>query len=480
MSKPNVLWLHTDEHRADSLGCYGSAWAKTPNFDSLAAAGTLFENAFCQSPVCMPSRTSQLTSSYPIENGGLNNNHAYFGFREGYVPFPLLFEEAGYQTGSFGKHHTQKGRIWGTAKGILATNKHIDHFGLLGGLKDADYGVMKSPSELPLVIGGTYPDGLENCAQQCVDEGISFIQDSRKNQKPFLLRLSIEWPHTPVITPRPFDTLYDENELPVRYYDENALKNSSRYDRRIRDFEKMHHLTPAQLRSHWRYYMGLAAYVDHEVGRLLRFLEENNLREDTIIIFSADHGRMLGQKGFLDKGCFDIPSFQVPYIWSWPGHIKEGKREEGLAEMTDMAPTLLKLCGLEDNIPDTYKGRDLFADPAPEILFAQIKNTSDPAQDNIFRYAVRTKKWRMDIDFYMDGREMTVEEMDGNLYDLEADPLEYNNLFMEPAFAAVRGELLEQLRQDYKKRDIDPRLLDPAYMNYSKSWSEITGMTPRR
>jgi len=480
MKQPNILWIHTDEQRADSLGCYGSAWAKTPNFDSLAEQGTLFKNAFCQSPVCMPSRTSQLTATYPLENGGLNNNHAYFDFRQELKPFPLVFEEAGYHTASFGKHHTHRGRVWGTAKGILATNQHIDHFGLLGERKDADYGVMKSPSELPLVIGGTYPDGIENCAQQCVDEGIKFIGNNQQSGAPFLLRLSIEWPHTPVITPRPFDTLYDENTLPVRYYDQNAIKNSSRYDLKKAAFEKMDQLTDAQLRSHWRYYMGLVAYVDHEVGRMLAFLDENQLRENTIIVFSSDHGRMLGQKGFLDKGNFDTPAFQVPYIWSWPGYIPEGKREAGLAEMLDMPRTLLKLCGLKDKIPDTYRGRDLFADAPPEMIFAQIKATDEPAQRNIFRYAARMADWRMDIDFPIDGRELTEDEMDGNLYDLQADPLEYNNLFRDLAYIHIRNQLLQAIRTDYNHLHIDPRLKDPAYMNYSKSWSEMTGMQPRR
>ena len=480
MSKPNILWIHTDQHRTDSIGCYGSAWAKTPNFDILAETGTLFENAFCQSPVCLPSRTSQLTARYPIETGGLNNPHSFFDFREDLKPFPLIFEEAGYATGSFGKHHTQKGKVWQTWKSILATNKHIDHFGFIDGQhKDEDYGMLKHPGGGHIVTGGTYPDDISNCAIDCVNEGINFINNAQAEEKPFLLRLSIEWPHNPIITPKPFDALYNEDTLPVRFFDKKTLEGRSKFDLGKINSDAMFKLSNAELKSYWRYYMGLAAYVDFEFGRILRLLEDNDLRDNTIIVLSSDHGHLLGENGFSDKDCFDTPAYKVPYIWSWPKHIPQGKREEGIADMLDLPKTLLNLCGLKAQTPSDYKGRDLFKEKAPEASFAQIRCRPTAGMPDAFRYAIRTLEWRMDINFSVYGTELTIEQMDGNLFDIINDPFEEKNLFNKPEYFSIRDTLINKIHEHFSSLDIDKRVLDLSYLNFEMSFEAQTGMKPR-
>ena len=460
--RPNILWIQTDEQRPDSLSCYGSEWARTPALQKLAERGVVMGNAFCQSPVCAPSRESQLAGRYPHELGSLNNRSVDLPFPPGTITFPEIFEEAGYETVSFGKRHTPEHRVW-----KIEDQERIyfpEHTGFCGLHDDYDedaHHVIKRPGG-KLILAGTYPEPETNPSRHITDQAIDFLK-KRPASRPFLLRVSHLWPHTPVLPPAPYDRLYDPGELPVRMYNERGRQERAHYDRMIAERDGMDHLNEAHYRQIWKDYMGLCAYVDHEVGRLLDVLDELGLTGDTIVVFSTDHGKLLGEWGTGEKDVFDDPVWRVPFIWSWPGHLPEGTVREDLTELVDTGRTLLSLAGLERRIPAHYRGRNLFGDPAPDAVFVTIRAVwYYPEESRKMRCAVRTRDYRMDVTLPIDGTKPDKAQADGNLFCLKTDPYEVHNLWNDPAEAERIDALLDRMQDWLSIVTPDPRLLDPS------------------
>lgn len=490
---PNILWIQTDEQRPDSLGCYGSAWAKTPNLDLLAERGVVMRNCVCQSPVCAPSRASQLTCVYPQECNVLLNEVADGGevldegvagvFPEGTVTFPEVFARAGYQTASFGKSHIPKHPTWQHIE-RTRLNLQYAYYNWLGPNYEFDlekYRVLRcSPNGV--FFGGTYPVFLGNPSMKNTDDALEFLRE-RDPDRPFLVRVSHNWPHTPVLTPPPFDRLYRADEIPILPFDRKAAEGRSQYDLGCSSIACVASWPDAAYRQAWTDYMGLVGYVDYEVGRLLAGLKALGLEDSTLTVFSSDHGRGLGELGKLAKHCFDDPIWRVPFIWHWPGHIPRGEVRDDLCELVDTGRTLLSLAGLADRTPPFWRGRDLFGSAAPpDAVFGQIgwPNTKAPLMDykhvrerhdylskyaggtpwydthvayRTMRMGVRTARYRMDVSWMRDGKRLTGEELDGNLIDLQEDPQEKNNLWKDPAHRAVSSMLMEKLDRWFDQMD---------------------------
>lgn len=477
MTTPNILWIMTDEQRPDTLGCYGSPWAKTPHLDALADRGVRFETAVCQSPICSPSRASQMTGRYPQELNALSNLGACKDgvYPPGVVHLSERFARAGYRTVNIGKwHHPGSEPPWQECDRTMLYPQYADCLRLGEGLDDAPWRVVHRPGGTEIIIAGTYPGGEDNPSRYITDRAIEFLQN-RHDDQPFFLRVSHLWPHTPVLPPKPWDTLYDDAELPIVPFSADALAGRSRRDQAVAEHHGGARLTAAQHEQCWRDYMALAAYVDHEVGRLLDALESAGLAENTIILFSSDHGRSLNEYGAVEKCVFDDPVWRVPFIWSWPGHLPAGQTRTDLCELIDTTRTLMALAGLDQPEPDDVRGRDLFSPAAaPEAVFGQIgwpegkpdrvvpaegidryiqSQGQYPRYNRTLRQAVRTDRYRMDIEWMARGRRVPREEMDGNLFDLQADPLERTNLFEDPQHAAVVEELLGHLERWYATLD---------------------------
>lgn len=457
---PNILWIMTDEHRPDSLGCYGSAWAKTPHLDALAARGVTFTRAYCQSPVCVPSRTSQMCCRYPQEVNTLVNQACDHPdvLPPGTRMFTEVFADAGYHTVNHGKRHIASCHApsWREHHSVITDGRYAGCWDLNEQFDEAAYHVVKRPGLEHVIIGGTYPGSVEdNPSRLITDRAIEFLAHHDRD-RPFLLRVSHNWPHTPVLPPRPWDELYDPDELPIRYYDAEAVAGRSAADRQAAAAHRMADLTRDQMRQIWKDYFGLCSYVDHEIGRLLAAVDRLGLRENTIIVFNADHGRMLGEFGTGEKGVFDDQSWRVPLIFSWPGHLPEGQVRDDLCELIDFGPTLMNLAGLEDGPVDDFRGRargrDLFdaSQPAPQAVFGQIHmpDSGAPLFRRIFgdkghgpmRVGVRTPRHRLDLTYMAGGRRLACD--DGNLIDMQDDPGERRNLFHDPAHRPTRDHLL--------------------------------------
>lgn len=476
MNRPNILWIQTDEHRPDSLGCYGSAWAKTPYIDSLARRGVVFQNCVCNSPVCVPSRAAQLAARYPQElRAVFNQVYALDGiYPAGTITFPELFAAAGYATASIGKWHTPNHPTWQHNDPLINLDEYSGYYALNERYDEAAHRVIKRPGGTPIILAGTYPGDpagrTEHPSQVITDRAIDWLR-KRPRDRPFLLRVSHNWPHTPVLAPPPFDTLYDPAEIPIHPHNEDAYRTRSAYDRRRADAMRMRDLSPEQVRQVWADYMGLVACVDHETGRLLSALRYMGLDENTIVLFSADHGKSLGEWGATEKGFYDSEVWRVPFILSGPGVEPVGTVRTDICELIDTGRTLLALAGLE--APGAYRGRDLFSEPAPEAVYAQIgwPDLDAPLFQRAFiervsevqsrrglsptsgrrpshtqmRVAIRTARYRMDVTWYDNGRQLPRREADGDLFDLQGDPQETRNLWAVPEAQPIVDELWHKL-----------------------------------
>lgn len=457
--QPNILWIQTDEQRPDSLSCYGSAWARTPAAARLAEHGTVMTNCVCQSPVCVPSRASQLACRYPHELGALNNRAVSFPFPPGTITFPEVFASAGYQTISFGKRHAPVHPIWRGGDQCDLFWEHAGFTSLADGFDNREHRVICRPGTPPLIVAGTYPNVPANQSRHITDQAIGFLREQSGGPQPFLLRVSHLWPHTPVLAPHPFDSLYASGDIPIRYFDEKIFHDRSRFDQAIARRDGMRDLSADQVRQVWSDYMGLCAYVDSEVDRLLRTLDEFGLTEQTIVLFSADHGKMLGEWGAGEKDVFDSEVWRVPFVWSWPGRIPAGESRSDLCELIDTGPTLLALAGLEDMIPERWRGRNIFDSEAPDAVFGAIHpEWYYHDRPELMRAAIRTVRHRMDVNWTMCGMTPASDCLDGNLFDCQEDPHETVNLWDSEKHASVRDELLSRFGAFFAETEWDLRL----------------------
>ena len=465
MGLPNVLWFCSDEQRPDSLSCYGSAWAKTPNIERIASRGTVFHNAVCPSPMCLPSRSSVLSARYPQEFSCLNNSlsRQVNDFPDGYETFPEVLSREGYETVNFGRFNCLRQSVFERNEQTGDyLSEYTDHFSLNTRYDETTYHVLKrpGPDNRPLIIAGTYP-GESNPNQISTDRAIDFLEGRTAGAPPFLLRVSFNQPHTPTLAPNPYDSIYDPDELPVRFFDANSLESRSEFDRRYASLHRMDLLTEEQYRQVWKDYMGLCAYIDSELGRVLDALEDAGLRENTLIFYSTDHGKSLGEWGSGEKGTFDSEVWRVPFVWSLPGRIPEGARVETPCGTIDTARTLLSLLGIANRIPDTFRGTNLFAaegdresaTPASadrnDFAFGVIRPPIEdwPELDpRLMRVAVRSSRFRLDLDWHTDGSPPPENRQDGSLYDLERDPLETRNLWASPQMGRERDRLVAAIQ----------------------------------
>lgn len=460
---PNILWIQTDEHRCDSLCCYGSPWAQTPNLDRLALQGVLMTHAFCQSPICCASRSSQLCCQYPQEINALSNLTADCPniFPADVVTFPEILAQHDYHTASYGKSHTPIHPTWQSLDPTVLIREHADYCNMGSKYDPAEYKVVQRPGKPNIIIGGRYPTSFPNPSQLITDNAIRFLSQQKDNE-PFLLRVSHNWPHSPVLPPPPFDRLYRKGDIPIELYSKQAKLGRSQRDQWIADRDRMYELSPDQYEQTWIDYMALVSYVDFEIGRLLAALDSSGFSGNTIVLFSSDHGRNLGEYGPGEKCTFDDVSWRVPMIWRWDGHLQPGQRRDDLCELIDTGKTLLHMAGLQQYIPLQWRGRNLFGDPAPEAVYGQIGwprlphplietehlqnytryQDGVPVWNHPMRMAIRDKRYRLDVDWYRDGQRVSRDQLDGNLFDLQNDPKERQNLYNVPTSQPIINRLL--------------------------------------
>jgi arylsulfatase len=427
MKKPNVLFLFSDQHNAGCLSCVGHPQVKTPNIDRLASEGMRFEHAYANNPICTPSRICFLSGLYP-------STHGYYGL---YGPQPAArmtslfsyFKEQGYRTGALGKLHTP--RYWIEPDCQFIYDEFIEYPKYLEGAGWYEHNDNRNftgnrdghTSELPLE---------HSCEAALAKQAIRFLRnegepkDRGDSSAPWIAWVSFSRPHQPYTPSEPFASMYpaDSIDLPLTSLSEKPEVLAKRAD-----------LPEGKLRQLLSAYLGLVSQVDYGIGLILEELERRGELENTIIIYSADHGDYAGEHGLIEKkgGISYRAITRIPMIVRLPSNEKapKGVVSDELIESVDVFPTLCELAGLA--VPNTVQGLS-FAD----VVHGSERAGRDSAlTENIYRKALSTKSWRYVANIH--------EEQQDELYCLDDDPLELCNRIDDPKCSEVAKQMLRKL-----------------------------------
>ena len=462
--RPNILWICTDQQRYDTIGALGNDKVSTPNLDRLTRAGAAFERAYCQSPICTPSRASFLTGMYPSSIRVTRNGNPAF------PDFPPLISktlaDAGYTCGLIGKLHLSSAYRRAEKRADDGYSywqySHAPRDDWDEGHDYADW-VRSKGADLSELVRD--PAGVSAELHQttwCAEKTIEFMAANRS--RPWFASVNIYDPHPPFNPPAAYRELFDREDVKPPIFQPSDLVQQQKlaaldFQSTARDPAELDIKSPILPQPPTRQYIEaetegardaltlIAAYyamiklIDDQVGRILAALDESGQRENTIVIFTSDHGETLGDHGLILKGCrFYEGLVRVPLIWSWPGVFKAGVRSPALVELTDIAPTLLDICGLP--IPNYMTGRTLL----PILSGRQTPETHRDYVRCEYISAIDLPDESV-ATMYFDGRYKLVcyhNHALGELYDLDADPSELADLWDDATHQMLKGELLQR------------------------------------
>ena len=497
---PNVVWIMTDQHRADAMGCAGNPVIRTPHFDRLAAEGTRFDRCYITNPVCQPSRGSLFTGRYPHAHGSWKNG---VELPRSEVTIADALARRGYATGVVGKIHlANTSTKYRPGKPMPPTSMHRNK-----GIPEAEvsqfwrtwYGPHYGFQHCELAIahgnrvagGGHYGEWLREHHPEAVDlmepehalapptgaiqswksaipaelhydtwvaeRSIAYLEAQRRQpDRPFLLYCSFPDPHRPLCPPAPYCDMYDPNDMPLRTPNRGEFErmpphHQLRYVGRDREIPyaptgiqgpssgkaDLSQLPEAHLREMMAHYYGSVSLVDASIGRVLDALDRLGLSEDTIVLYCSDHGELMGDHGLIFKGPFHYESMiRTPLIWRWPGVVPPGRTYEHVTSTVDIMPALLEAC----DVP-----------PEPgvqgESMLPALRGDDRPYREwalvehreepqGMQTKTLVTERYKVT---YYPGHPF------GELFDLHDDPQEYDNLWDVPAHRPLRSELLQQL-----------------------------------
>jgi arylsulfatase A-like enzyme len=451
-SRPNLLFIMSDDHAAHAISAYGSRINTTPHLDRIAEGGMRFDAAFCTNSICAPSRASILTGTYNHVNGvttlatPLDNS---------LWTFPGAMRDAGYETAIFGK--------WHLGHGPDNEPSGFDRWRLLPGqghywnpvFVDSEVGIDE--------VGGYVTDLITD---DCLD-----WLDHRDPDRPFALFCHHKAPHRTWEPNRPHFTMYDDVDIPFPDTFRDDLAGRAEVVQAVRmrmlDLDPITDLksaVPAGLtldeEIEWRYqryikdYLRVVASIDDNVGRLLDHLDTTGLAEDTIVVYTSDQGFFLGDHGWFDKRLMYEESLAMPLLVRYPAAVPAGSVCDDIVVNVDFGPTLLDLCGVP--IPDHVQGRS-FAPVLrgegtpldwPTSMYYRYWMHDDAIHHCPAHYGVRTLTHKL-ICYYNDplgqpGARGPAGDVEWELFDLVADPLEVDNLYGRPG----TEELTERLRAE--------------------------------
>ena len=427
--RPNFLVIMTDQQRWDTLGLAKPAELRTPTFDALVADGCLFTHAFCQGPICVPSRASFLTGKYVHQHRLFHNNGC---LPDCETTWADVLAQAGYATVAVGRTHTiHKGfeHVY-----VPIGNSYLD---FTERLYESDWQEFLYGHEAPV----PHPDDREQFVEfRRTQAACDTLRDLAGQGAPFAMFLGYCAPHNPYVVPEPYVSMYDDVDFPPPRVPELDPSLPDYNEGQTRFLEKMQAAGPSQCA---RYYYGMVSMIDECVGRVLGRLDELGLRDNTIVVFTSDHGEMLGDHGRWAKGNIYEQSIRIPLLVVNPPRVPPGTTCDALVESVDLFPTILDYAGVTmANQAYRLRGRSL-----REL----IEGTATRIRSAVFAQLppwimVRTKRWKLGYgypkgDCYTD----VPAQYRGVLYDLANDPDERHNLFDDPAHGEVRGEMLRRL-----------------------------------
>ncbi len=459
--KPNVLFMISDDLN-NYLGCYGDPRAKTPNIDKLAARGVRFDRAYCTFPLCGPSRNSMLTGLYPNSTGILSNAQIFRQTIPSHISLPQAFRLSGYFAGRIGKLYHYN------VPNSVGTDGHDDPGSWE--LELNPIGVDRSEEEpmittlTPGQFGGTLswyasPKSDEHHTDGKLAADAEWVLErcARQKERPFFLAVGFFRPHTPYVAPeKPYFGWYDREEMPLH---PTLDKNPPEVPQAALGSYKKEQdkLTDELRREALQAYYASISFMDAQVGRVVDALERLGLADNTIIVFTSDHGYHMGEHGLWQKQSLFEGSARVPLLIVAPGVSKEGSVAKSPVSHLDLYPTLIELAGVKG--PDNLQGQSLvplLKNPEEkgrgwaitQVVRGGNFNRQGAAAaimdkgKRFFGYSLRTERWRYtEWDEGAAGTE---------LYDHDNDPKELVNLAAKPEHATTVKELSAALREAAK------------------------------
>jgi len=471
-TRPNILWFCADQMRYDTISSLGNQHIRTPSIDALTANGVVFENCYVQNQLCTPSRASFLTGRYPAAHQVYRNGNAYFPDNE--VLVTKLLAEAGYDCGLIGKLHLSSASIvetrpddgyrffsWCQNPGWEEIEGSNDYWNWLRDQKRID------PRELfsstPSYLSTGVPAHFHQLAW-CAETAISFIDEDREG--PWALSVNPFDPHPPFDPPPEFAAKYDAYNLsPPLFRDSDVARQEQFSNVRNQKITSVNPVLTEEERAEFapgpgddrgarppdRFdgmavkaaYYAMIENIDHQFGRILSHIENIGELENTIVIFTSDHGEMLGDHGLIYKGCkFFEGLVHVPLIVSMPGTYQKNLQTKALVESIDIAPTLLEASGLD--IPYFMQGQSLHglmtgslsAEHHKEVVVTDFNDSLGTSDVDHYTQASMTFDGRYKLAVYHSHQGL------GELYDLEDDPGEFTNLWNDPASENLKTELI--------------------------------------
>lgn len=477
MPRRNVLLITADQLRGDLLHCTGADFMHTPNLDRLAAEGINFLNAMTPNPICVPARATITTGNY---SHVCTANKANSGrIRDDQPRIAQHFVEKGYRTYALGKLHyvpyqkprllhgfqtaelTESGRILRQAalRGEdLGSEEYHDYLYSVGyGGFERAHGA--GNNDVHPTVSAIPPEHYVDA--WVASRSIAYLQQHLRDHRgrPFFMWTSFPKPHSPYDPPEPYHRHYDPRFIPPPVGSPEHLHGRARSLAVERDRYDWQHLSPEAVRLARARYAGLVTFQDLQVGRLLQFLDETGLRDNTIILYTADHGDMLGDFGIFFKANFLNGSVRVPMILSSPSQIRAGQVSRQLVGLEDILPTLAGLAGVP--LSESVHGIDLtpyLDDPNAAVRPCYIAQCGNDPRQAYMAFDGRYK--------YIYSQWDALEE----LYDLQEDPHELRNLASEAGHRSrcsdMRGLIIDFCRQygdhamladgDLKRSSLDP------------------------
>ncbi|MGP5413779.1 sulfatase family protein [Brachybacterium paraconglomeratum] len=460
MTRPNIVFILSDDHAAHSISAYGSRVNTTPHMDRLAAEGARMDALYCTNSICTPSRASILTGTYSHVNRACS---IYSEFDHRVSTVPEVLQERGYRTALYGK--------WHLGRSEASRPRGFD-----------DWRIFPDQGEYvdPLMIG---PDGEERLSGYATDivtrQSLDFLE-SLEADDPFCLFVHHKAPHRPWIPHPRYDGTYEAGTIPEPETMQDGHETRAQV---VRDVAmQLDDLKPddykdalppdlegddedsRRARSSWKYqrymrdYLRCVQAVDDSVGEILDHLEQRGLAEDTLVVYTSDQGFFLGDHGWFDKRLMLDESLTMPMLLRWPASIPAGTRVTDTVSNVDIAATLLEAVGEEPSVLPDQQGRSFLRQLRGEdvedwrqAVYYRYWEHDDPEHHAPAHYGVRTPELKY-IRYYNDGlgspgssdRIMPIED---ELYDLVADPREMTNVAGDPAYAQALAEMQELTAQ---------------------------------
>lgn len=423
--RPNILFILPDQLRAQALGHAGDPNARTPHIDALARQGLVFRHTVANTPVCCPARAIMLTGRYAHKNGMTAND---LRLRESEVTYAEVLRQAGYRTGFIGKWHLDGGQ---RMPGFVPPGPRRQGFEYWAAnqCSHAHFNTQYFRDDAQPIPMPKFE------AEGWTDLGIEFLQATKQDTRPFFLTIQMGPPHDPYQAPPEYAAKYDAAALKLRANWQDVRMGSRR------DLAQ---------------YYAMVECIDDQVGRLLKTLDDLGLAEDTVVVFSSDHGDMLGSQGKRLKRKPWDESIRVPGIVRYPRRTQPGRTSDVFFTHADFAPTFLGLAGLKP--PAAMQGADLSpvirgeSSKGPDSAFLQIFGPFDGDETAAGWRGVRTARYTY----------ARYQDQPWVLYDNQADPYQQKNLAGDPAAQGVQRDM-EQRLAAWMRRTGD---------NWSFNWTE--------